>query len=167
MIILSFLLAGLVNAEPVGEVNSDGEIAQVLMTLNAGEVEAAKKELRNGRNSEARSYAQMMEGAHIENNTLLKKMASARNLNAKPSELNSSLDKEAKKAIEEIRAEDKASFDRSYVISQVKMHQMALNLIDDKLLPKVQNPELKDHLQKTRAAVSSHLEQAKSLQNRL
>src|SRR5262249_4716975 len=70
----------------------------------------------------------------------------------------------AQETLQSLQTGDTASFDRRYIDAQVREHEDALDLIDKQLIPSAQNPELKAELQKARAMVQRHLDQAKQIQ---
>jgi len=164
--ILAFIAAPAF-AEPVGTVSNDGEIAKVLTTINDGEIDAAKLELKHGKNADARQFAKTMESQHKSNLKETKDLAKTNSLNLKDSDLSKSLKTDAKSNNEDLKNADKKAFDAAYVKEQIAMHEGALKIIDTQLLPKVENANLKTHIEKTREAVAQHLEHAKSLQTKL
>jgi putative membrane protein len=154
-------------ADPVGGVSNDGEIAKVLTTINDGEIDAAKIELNHGKNQDVRAFANQMIAQHRENMKETKALAKANSLDPKDSDLSKSLKTDAKSNNADLKKADKAAFDQAYIKEQIKMHEGALQIIDGKLLPKAENPKLREHLQKTRKAVAMHLEHAKTLEAKL
>jgi putative membrane protein len=154
-------------AEPVGTVSNDGEIAKVLTTINDGEIDAAKIELKQGKNADARAFAKTMISQHKENMKDTKDLAKANSLDIKDSDLSKSVKTDAKSNNEDLKNANKAAVDQAYVKEQVQMHEGALKIIDGTLLPKVENANLRSHLTKTRAAVAQHLEHAKALEAKL
>jgi putative membrane protein len=154
-------------ADPVGAVSNDGEIAKVLTTIDDGEIDAAKMELKHGKNPDARAFAQTMIKEHKSNMDETKALAKTNSLDPKDSDLSKSLKKDAKSNNGDLKRANKAEFDKAYLKEQIKMHQEALAVIDGKLTPKVDNPNLRQHLMKTRDAVAMHLDHAKELQSKL
>lgn len=153
-------------AEISGTVSSDGEIAKVLETIDKSEIDAAKMVLKKGRNADVRSFARQMEDDHKMDLAGLKRIAKSNAFKVEDSDLSRSLSKDAKSSNKEIK-KTKTDFDRAYLTEQIQMHQEALNLIDQKLLPIADNRELKAHLSATRDTVNKHLEEAKRLQAKL
>jgi putative membrane protein len=166
LIALSAFLASPVFAEPTGTIANDGEIAEVLTTIDSGEIDAAKLELKKGKNPDTRSFAKMMIEDHKQNLSDTKTIAKKNSLDRKSTEFSKSLEKDAKSSNGDLKKVDKAQFDQAYVKQQIKMHEDALTIIDNTLLTKVENPNLREHLTKTRAAVEAHLTQAKELQSK-
>ena len=145
---------------------TDGEVAKVLLTINDGEIDAANIAQDKSKNPDIKSFATMMADQHKENMQASKKIVKDNRLDTKTSELSKSLAADAKTDNKEIKKTG-AGFDKAYVAEQIKMHEKALQTIDDVLLPNATNPDLKDHLTKTRVAVAEHLDHAKSLRDKL
>ena len=59
------------------------------------------------------------------------------------------------------------AFDRAYVDREVAYHQAVLDALDQLLIPKAKNPDLRKLLSDVRPAVAAHLEHAKQLRSRL
>ncbi|MGZ6479633.1 MAG: DUF4142 domain-containing protein [Bdellovibrionales bacterium] len=153
--------------EPIGTVSNDGQIAKVLTTINDGEIDAAKMELKNGKNPDARSFAQTMIDEHKRNLKDTKELAKKNSLDPKSSDLSKSLETDANSNNNDLKKADKAAFDQAYLKEQIKMHESALQVIDGQLLPKVENPNLRKHLEETRKEVATHLDRAKEIQSKL
>lgn len=153
--------------DPRGAVSNDGQIARVLTTINDSEIDAANIELKHGKNPDARSFAQTMIDEHKRNLKETEAVAKANSLDPKDSDLSKSLKTDGKSNNVDLKRADKSKFDEAYLKQQIQMHQEALDVIDGKLLPKVENPNLRKHLMKTRTAVETHLNHAKDLQTKL
>jgi len=59
---------------------------------------------------------------------------------------------------------DGAEYQAAYVDAMVKGHSEVLAKLDNELIPNAKDADVKAHLQKTRTAVSTHLDHAKALQ---
>jgi putative membrane protein len=89
------------------------------------------------------------------------------NLTPADSELVTRLRVDATETLTELQQESANDFDDEYIDAQVDMHEKALKKLDEKLLPNVQNAELKSLLQTMRTQVADHLEKAKVLDKSL
>lgn len=149
-------------------VQSDAEIARVLTTINEAEIDAANYAMGKVKNKDVKEYAKMMSKEHKNNTTETKKIAKMDlKADVEKSDLVKSLKEDAKMSKDKLKAADKASIDRTYIDEQVMMHEKALSLIDGTLLPSAQSDSMKQHLQKTRTAVSAHLTQAQGLKSKM
>lgn len=89
-------------------------------------------------------------------------------IEAKDNDVSIRVSTDAKARVETLKGTEKgAAFDKAYIDAQIEMHTAVLSAIDTQMMPGVQNPELKAELTTTRAAVESHLNQAKEIQTAL
>ncbi|MBX2993314.1 MAG: DUF4142 domain-containing protein [Bdellovibrionaceae bacterium] len=146
---------------------TDAEIAKAMVTINEGEIDAAKIAKDKTKNKEIESFAKMMIDDHKNNEKETKAIAKNHKLEMKDTDFSRGLKNEAKTSNKDLKKTEKTSFDSAYVAQQIKMHETALSTIDNTFLPQAKNGDLKNHLQKTREAVASHLEHAKRLQSSL
>ena len=154
-------------ANPPAAVLNDGEIAKVLLTVNDGEIDAAKLAKRKAKNKEVEHFADMMVDAHKENMKDTKKIAKAEKLDTKKTDLSRSIAEEGKTTKKDLKKSARNDFDKNYIHSQVMMHEKALSLITDTLIPNAKSPTLKDHLERTRTAVEHHLAEARDLDSKI
>ena len=152
-------------------VANDGEVAQVMLTVDKGEVGLAKKAIYKLQDPVTREFAYMMINEHTEHIKETKKIAKQNNIVPKENELSKSLQSTSKNAMRTLDASTSAGVDLTYIELQVTMHQKALDLLNNVLIPKTTNGNFKTHLEKTRAVVSTHLDKARvilsSLQQKL
>jgi putative membrane protein len=151
-------------AQAPASVISEEQIAKVLVTINQGEVDAAKMALKNAKSEEVKNFAKMMAEEHKTNESMTRGLATKNKISMADSDLAKSLKEEAKKMNSDLKKADKSGFDQAYVAEQIVMHEKALKTIDETLLPNAKTPELVQHLQKTRVAVAEHLNHAKGLE---
>lgn len=59
------------------------------------------------------------------------------------------------------------AFDSAFVAAQIEAHQTNLQSIADQMLPAVQDPEVRQYLQKTQAAMEKHLASLQQLRGQL
>jgi putative membrane protein len=163
-LLLTLTLASPVFAATTPPALTDAQIAKAMVTINEGEIDAAKLAEKNAVSSDVKNFALMMETEHKRNEKATKEIAEKNKINMDKSDLSKSLAAEAKQTNKGLKKQADATFDQSYVGSQVQMHTKALDVIDHTLLPAVQNQELRDHISTTRKAVAMHLDHAKALQ---
>src|SRR5665213_781878 len=141
---------------------SDGQISQVLLTVDKGEIQAAQLATSHSHSTDVKEFAQAMINQHQENSAKTKSLASANQFELKDSILNKTLEKDGTKANAKL---NKASdFDKAYIKEQITMHEKALETLNNVLIPSAQNLKLHAHLDQTRTAVEEHLNHAKALQ---
>lgn len=145
----------------------DTQIAKIAIVLNDGEVDAAKIARNKVTHPEVKSFATIILDDHKKNIKETKDLAKREKFTPEGSDLSKSLTEEIKQSNKNLKKTNKASLDRAYIDQQVMMHEKALQTFDTILIPQAQNAALKEHLQKTREAVSGHLAQVKQLQTQL
>jgi putative membrane protein len=146
---------------------TDGQISQVLLTINQGEIEAAKWAKRHAANKEIKRFAKHMYSGHEKNLSKTQNMAKNRMITLEESDLSRALKSEADASNANLKTLKKDEMDKTYISQQIMMHQNALKHLDDTLIPSATNPDLRAHLEKTRADVSSHLSHAQEIQSKL
>lgn len=137
---------------------ADSEALGILSAINQNEIAAGKQAQGRKLPPRVAAYADMMVKDHTDNDAQIQKIGT-------PAE--SALASAQKtKGEAELAAlgEHKDDYAKAYIDAMVSGHTEALRTIDEKLLPQAQSSEAKAHLQKTRSAVSQHLDQAKGLQ---
>lgn len=165
--IISALILTLALSPAYAQTLTDGQISKVLMTINEGEVDLAKKAKGDAQNEDVKIFAMKMIEHHKENMKETKKVSKDNDIKEKDSDLSKNLKEEAKLTKKDLKKKDKASFDKTYMIQQVTLHEKALRTLDTMLIPNAVDPEFKAHLQKTREAVAAHLEEARTLNTKI
>jgi len=142
---------------------TDPQIVDVLIAVNAGEVEQNTFAVTRAQAPEVRSTAQNFAAAHTEVLAEVEEVASQQSIAPEESPISKKLKKASKHTLGKLESADAAEFDTVFVQSQIKVHDQVLDIIDEQLLPAVRNPELRTLTQKNREAVAGHLEQLRSL----
>lgn len=143
------------------DVLNDAQIAKVLITINEAEIDAANVAKRNAFSPEVQDFAKMMLADHSENKEDVKKLSIGMD-----SYLSDTLRQEAVDSNKKLKKTGRASFDKTYLNQQVMMHEKALEILRNTLIPSAKNPELASHLQSTQDAVTEHLGLARALQSK-
>lgn len=167
LIALTFVSASSAFAQTANPGLSDGEIAKVLVTINQGEVDAAKIAKDKAQNAEVKAFAKMMIDDHKKNEAETKKLIKSLKSDTKDNDIAKSIETNAHNANDELKKADKTAFDKAYLAQQITMHEQALDKLTNMLIPGAKDAAFKAHLEKTRGAVQSHLEHAKTLNSKL
>lgn len=158
--VLSFLLlTTLAHA-----VFSDAEIVKTLETINAGEVELSRLALRKSMDPNVDRYAEKMVREHSHNNENLRKLAADLAFAPATGPLSERFAQGAASNRALLTNLEGKQFDRVYVDAMVADHQKVLTALETELIPAAQNSALKEHLQKTREHVATHLHHAQEMQ---
>lgn len=150
-----------------GAALSDAQIGEIVLVLNAGEVQQGTVAVGKALRADVRAFAQMMVTMHtaaIERENML---FDTIDLSTTESDLSMQLMTMSAATVQRLNNASSATFDRLYVTTQVEMHQAALDLVEDRLLEDVSGSQLRAELNTLRAAIRQHLQQATDLQARL
>jgi len=144
---------------------TDGEIAAIVKAANTSEVDAAKLAKSKAKNKHVKDFATMMVKDHTDmiksGDALVKKAG----IEPKDNEISAHMTDEAKTTLETLKSAAKGNdFDKAYIDAQVNAHTQVLDAIDKKLMPNVQNADLKAELERARPKVEAHLGHAKEIQ---
>ena len=141
-----------------------GTLATVA-TVDKTEILLAVITLNKKLSSDVNDFANMMIDQHGSNLTQILAMVNdAHPLTGGESD---KLAAEGKGAMLKLGAMNGDAFATAYVNAMVKGHTAVLKLIDDQLMKTAKSEEVKKFLTDTRAAVATHLEHAKKLQDKM
>lgn len=154
-------------APPPQPTLGDPEIAHIATTANTLDIEGGNLAKTKAQNAEVKQFANRMVTEHTASNQEATQLAQSLALTPadNPNSQQMKSDHETAKAT--LQTATGADFDKAYIDHEVTMHQNVLNALDQQLIPSAQNAQLKALLEKARAMVSSHLEQAKTIQGKL
>ncbi|MDI1353142.1 MAG: DUF4142 domain-containing protein [bacterium] len=161
------------NTNPVQDVKSaqstsqDQEIVAFLMVLNNNELAAAHLATKNSANKKVKGFAELMIKDHTKNLDETNSLSTKDQLAPLESEQVIALKNKGTQEIAVLTPLTKVNFDKMYINDMVKGHADALIVIDNVLLKKVSNKELKKHLLATRQHVIHHLNAAKKIQKQM
>jgi putative membrane protein len=148
--------------EPTSRPLTDAEIAGVTEAANASEIEAAKVAEKKAKNAEVKRFAGMMLVHHQKAQQDLAKLG----IQVADSPVSVQLDTDSASNMDLLKNTSR-DFDRVYIDSQVEAHRTVLTLIDSRLLPAVNDPNLRAYLQNIRGQIQAHLEKAQLEQQAL
>lgn len=143
----------------------DAQIAQVVLTLNLGEVQQGQLAQQQASLAEVRAYGDRMVQEHTQANSDLEAALQTLGVTPRESPLSRQLAAETNQALEILRtASSGEDFDRAYMDLQVAMHAKALFLMDTVILPRIQQQELRELARMARGQVQTHLADAVPIQ---
>ena len=144
---------------------SDEEIAQVVITVNLGEIQQGQLAQQQATNSEVRRFAEQMVQDHTAANQQLQTHLQALGITPRESPLSQQLAAESNQILTILRSDvGVGAFDLAYMDVQVSLHAKTLFLMDRVLQPQIQRAELRDFALTARGTVQSHLDTAVPLQ---
>jgi len=142
---------------------SDGQIAEILSTVDSGEIEQAQVALQRATRPEVRDFATHMVDQHTASKQAGAQLASQSGLTPAPSPKAAELKAASEKMLQTLNAADASNFDITYVDGQIAQHATVLKMIEDQLTPAVNDSALRDQLSTARGMVQRHLDQARQL----
>jgi putative membrane protein len=145
---------------------NDAQIAQLMMTVNSGEIMQGELATTRAADERVRLYAGRMVTEHTAANTALMALTSTLSLTPRESMTSAQLRTEAAAALESLEGASDLEFDEAYMMAQVMQHQRVLGLLT-MLAPTAREDELSDATSTMRAAVEEHLEEGQELLNEL
>jgi putative membrane protein len=146
---------------------SDAQITDILEAVNTAEIQQGTIAQQNARRQEVRDYATMMVTDHSKSLDEVQRLASKAGFGRAGSELSSELRSDNQETISELKQAKPEDFDEEYIESQLEAHEETLKLLDEKLIPNADNPDLRASLLATRPVVVGHLDRARSIQRML
>lgn len=142
---------------------SDAEILDIFITMNNGEIMTSRPAIDETAQDWVRDYAQKMVTMHTD---VVKR---AQDLSVEPAQnlISSTLETNAQGVSTRLTALDGRELDNQYITSQLAMHQNALDMLDNTLIPLAQSQELKNLLTEARSHVANHLAEVQKLYHKL
>lgn len=145
---------------------TDGQILQLVMTVNTADSSGGAMAQTMATDAAVKAFAQRMVQDHGAANQQLQQLTQS-GVTPEPSDQSRQLEQQHQQASQQMHSMSGAQHDAAYIQHEVQMHQTALDLLDQQLIPNAQNAQLKQALQQIRTSVQSHLEQAQQIQGQL
>lgn len=149
------------------EALTEGQVALFADLANSSEVQQGKLAQGKAKSPAVKKFADMMVKHHSEAQQEQSKLFKKLSLTPAESPAASALKADGEKVLASLKEASAADFDRTYVVSQVDVHQKVLTAIDEKLLPAARTAELEAGVRKMRATVEAHLSQARTLEGQI
>ena len=143
---------------------TDTQVLGALSVINSIEVQQGKMALRLAQREQVHDFASLMVEHHTQALFDLQALETRTGLSPTGSETASDLRADNTKLMTRLNERKLVEFDQAYIEAQVEGHQAALTLLDDKLIPSVINPDVKQYLQTMRPRVKAHLDRARALE---
>ena len=146
---------------------ADPHIVGIAMAANQGEIEQGNAAAARATNADVRSFAQMMVTDHTTALSAVRDTSSRAGVAPMENDTTAALQRTSRETITNLNTWSGADFDRAYMQTQIDLHQWLLNQLDRHLIPMTRNRDLRSLLETQRAAVATHLEQARQIRGRL
>lgn len=141
----------------------ESDIAGVVMTANEGEVQQGNVAMTRATSADVRTFAQMMVTDHTNAMNTGRDVFSRNGVTPSENATSRALREGSQRTVSSLSTYSGAPFDRTYMQSQVDVHQWLLNSLDSTLIPSARNAEVRSLLQTQRNAVAMHLERARQI----
>ena len=138
---------------------SNAEIVAVAMALNSGEVSTSEPVVTRAVAEAVQNFAEMMVTGHTQANVELTALGIAPDEN----ELSEHLTAMVAAIAEDLEDTPDPQLDLAYIQAQINLHETALEILEEILIPQVDSAALLAELQQMRTAVLEHLAQAETI----
>ena len=162
---LALMYSPFVISEPddTGKLN-DGEILQIVVTANQGDIENGELARKKASNKQVRAFANRMIKERTDLNKEAKVLVAKLKKSTEESTISKDLKADGKKTQDQLRNLNGSEFDKAYIDAEIKDNQKLINVADNTLVPNAKDEALKALLTKVRSALAAHIESAKTIQ---
>lgn len=144
-----------------GEPLTEAQSAAVISAIDAGEIAAASLVPTRASATSVKDFAERMIADHTAAQQQVEKAIAAGSITPEPSVVSVRVEAQATMLERTLTPLSGSTFDRTYMDSEVLLHQQALDLIDTRLLPTATG-EFRTVLVSIREEIAEHLALAKS-----
>lgn len=148
--------------QPRGNALTDRDVAAIFLAANNTDVSYAQVALAPGRttNTEVLDFARRMLSDHGGLNRAALDLYSTAGIVPRDHVISLDFRDESAAKRDTLRERTGASFDSTYMASEVRYHTRLLGTLDSLLIPAARNSDLRSMLTRVRPAVAAHLEHA-------
>jgi putative membrane protein len=146
----------------VGRVN-DATLAAMLLALNNTDISYARLVPSRSDREDVRRYAQRMLTDHTVVNGLITELTGKLGITAQDNTFSLDMRDESSSKRELMRELTGFAFDSTYATNEISYHRRFLESIDNIMIPRARNDELKTLLTGVRPAIAAHLAHAEEL----
>jgi putative membrane protein len=150
------------SASSVG--SSDGRTVGIFLMSNDVDLSFAKVALASSTNEDVRNFARRILTDHTQLVLTIRSLIADQDMS--PAEDNAARDLRDLSTLQRdsLRALTGRDFDSTYVAMELERHHAILAMIDDVLLPRARNDELREMLASSRPIIAAHVAHAEQLQ---
>ena len=151
-------------AAPAAAGPTDAQIAHIVVTANAVDINAGKLAQTKGKSKDVKAFGKMMVTDHTGVNKQATALVKKLKVTPEDNPTSQALKQGGEENVKKLKGLKGAEFDKAYIDHEVDYHQQVLDAVDKTLIPSAKNAELKGLIEKVRPAFVAHLEKAKSIQ---
>lgn len=140
-----------------GSTMSNAEVIGLLNTINRSEIDAGQLAKQTASTQEVRSFASRMVSEHEMMKQKVNQLAQRLSVQPQKPALASTMESTHQETMEELRTKSGSDFDKAYMAYQVKMHEQAVDLVND-VAHSADNQSLQLHLREATPDLQNHLQ---------
>ncbi|HUQ96945.1 MAG TPA: DUF4142 domain-containing protein [Chitinophagaceae bacterium] len=161
--ICAFACAVPAAAQPTSKL-SDAEIASIAVVANQVDIDAAQFARQKSKDATVADFAKTMISDH--QSVIDKATALVKKLGVRPQDnaVSRQLQQNAQKTLQRLKSKSGTAFNQAYIANEVAYHQAVIATVEDRLIPKATNADLKALLQSVVPVLRAHLEHAQMVQ---
>ncbi|HYH09483.1 MAG TPA: DUF4142 domain-containing protein [Thermoanaerobaculia bacterium] len=150
-------------SDPMPGAQPETDIAGIVTAANEGEVQQGNAASARATSADVVAFAQMMVADHTAALNNGREVFARNNITPAENETTRALRANSQLTVTNLATYSGTAFDRTYMQTQVDLHQWLLSTLDTALIPSARTPELRTLLQTQRASVAAHLERARQI----
>jgi putative membrane protein len=143
---------------------TDGQIAAIIDTANRGAIAMGELAKTNATSPDVRSFANNIVTDDSAINNDLMAILQKQSIATGDSDKNKDLMSMTNDSLKKMRDAKGSDFDKTFVSASIDLSKKVLDLIDNKLMPNVRNPDIAQKIRDLRPHVAKHLMDAQQLQ---
>ena len=152
---------------PAPERIGDDQVLGAIHVMNQGEIDLGKLARGKAKDAKVKRFADLMVKHHGEADAKAAAIGKKYTLQPAATHASADLASSVREMTTALTGQAGSEFDKTYMDVQVKGHQGAIELIDTKLAPGAQAPELKAYVDAMRTKIVQHLTDAKEIRAKL
>jgi putative membrane protein len=150
---------------PAGTMDASGVLSQ-LAVANQTEIQQGQAAAKKATSPTVKQFANTLVKDHKANSQKLQQLAKKMGVTLADSGAQTTTESQSA-TMGELSGKTGKEFDQAFIDAQIQAHEENIDKIRNQLLPAADQPELRDYLQQTAAAMEGHLASAKQLKQDL
>ena len=150
-------------ADPMPGAHPETDVAGIVATANEGEIQQGNAASARATSADVVAFAQMMVADHTAALNNAREVFTRSNITPGENDTTRTLRANSQLTVTNLATYSGTAFDRTYMQTQVDLHQWLLTTLDTALIPSARTPELRTLLTTQRASVAAHLERARQI----
>jgi putative membrane protein len=139
------------------------DIAGIVVAANEGEIQQGNAASAKATSADVVAFAQMMVADHTTALSNGQEVFARNNIAPAENDTTRALRTNSQQTVTNLNTYSGVAFDRTYMQTQVDLHQWLLTTLDTALIPSARTPEVRTLLQTQRGSVATHLERARQI----